>query len=361
VYAPPAGIGNFGGEIDNWRWPRHAGDFAFFRAYTDDAGKAADYQATNVPYRPDHHLEIATRPLSAGDLAIVLGYPGRTSAHEVARVVKETIEVVYPRRLAMFDAYVAAIEDAVKDDPEAKIKAIGWVRRFNNYETKHQGELFGFEQGKVLERKLREERQLRSVADEGRRARFSRTLDAIDAALDERDRTREADTALSSEILLPRLVWAANLIVRMAEERKKPDADRDPDYQDRRIPDLRAELAAMEKRYHPKVDQAMLTLALYRVLATPAADRTAALAVIAGDAASSESIRRAVSKLYQGTKLADEKTRLRLSGQEGLESSQSPRAKQRNIFRSGEMSWRSSICLRQSKSPFSDCPATGQN
>lgn len=90
VYAPPAGIGNFGGEVDNWMWPRHTGDFAFYRAYVGPDGLPADHAARNVPFKSDHHLTMATTPLSAGDLVLVAGYPGKTDrptsgSHSFAR------------------------------------------------------------------------------------------------------------------------------------------------------------------------------------------------------------------------------------------------------------------------------------
>ena len=314
VYAPPAGIGNYGGEIDNWRWPRHTGDFAFFRAYVGKSGGAAEYSSENLAYRPPHKLELATKPLREGALAIVAGYPGRTSMLEVAREVESTVTWLYPRRLAMFDEYIAALESITKTDPEAAIKGVGWIRRFNNFRTKHKGELFGFEQGKLLEKKRAAEASLRAFieATPERRARYGSAFAGIDRALDERARTREPDMALETEILLPRLLWAATQIVRVAEERKKPDALRDPDYQERKLPDLRDELAALDKRYHAKLDQALLSLALERVLRTAPADRTPALEIIAGKDPTRESIARAVTQLYAGTKLADSKRRLEL-------------------------------------------------
>jgi hypothetical protein len=317
VYAPPAGIGNYGGEVDNWRWPRHTGDFAFFRAYVGKGGAAAEFASDNVPYRSPHKLELATRPLREGDLAIVAGYPGRTSMLEVAREVENTVGWLYPRRLAMFDEYVAAVESITKADPEAAIKGVGWLRRFNNFRTKHKGELFGFQQGKLLERKRADEAALRAFIDATpeRRDRFGSAFAGIDRAIDERIAKREPDIALETEILLPRLLWAAKEIVRTAEERKKPDALRDPDYQERRLSDLRDELAALDKRYHPKLDRALLTLALERVLRTAPAERSPALELIAGKDPTRESIARAVEKLYAGTKLADSKSRLALFDQ----------------------------------------------
>lgn len=79
VYAPPGSIGNYGGEIDNWMWPRHTGDFAFYRAYVGKDGKPAAFSPDNVPYRPKVWLKIADRPLGPGDFVMVAGYPGYTN------------------------------------------------------------------------------------------------------------------------------------------------------------------------------------------------------------------------------------------------------------------------------------------
>lgn len=307
VYAPPAGIGNYGGEVDNWRWPRHTGDFALFRAYTGADGVPAAHAATNVSYRPPHHLELTRKELVEGDLAIVAGYPGRTSALSVAKEVEETVAWTYPRRLKMFDEYLKVVDAVGAADPDAKLKGTPWTRRFGNYRTKHRGELEGFEKGRLLERKRASEQSLRAfiAADPERQKRAGGALEAISQAIDERNRKREPDVALQGEILMPRLMWAATLIVRMAEERQKADVDRDPDYQERRVPDLQDELDALDSRFHPKLDAALLTTALERVLATPEADRSPALAIIAGAKPTTASIEAAVAKLYAGTRLAD--------------------------------------------------------
>jgi hypothetical protein len=314
VFAPPAGIGNYGGEVDNWRWPRHTGDFSLFRAYVGKDGHAADHASDNVPYRPAHHLELAQKPLATGDLAIVAGYPGRTSRLAVAKEVADTIEWTYPRRIAMFEAYTKAIEAVTASDPEAKLKGVGFIRRFGNFRTKHAGELEGFARGSLLEKKRADEAALRAyvAADPERQKRYGAALDAIDAAIAERDKTREPDTALQSEILMPRLLWAASLIVRVAEERQKPDAERDPDYQERKLPDLRDELTALDKRYDPKIDRAILELALERVAKTPLAERSAALALSVGPDPTPDHIRAAVEKLYAAPELADVKRRVAL-------------------------------------------------
>jgi len=96
VYAPPVGVGNFGGEVDNWTWPRHTGDFAFLRAYVGANGFAAAPAPDNVPFHPPHWLEVATEPLEDGDAVMVLGYPGRTFRFETADELAAAATFAWP-------------------------------------------------------------------------------------------------------------------------------------------------------------------------------------------------------------------------------------------------------------------------
>lgn len=314
VYAPAEGIGNFGGEIDNWRWPRQCGDVTFFRAYVGKDGMPADYSPDNVPYQPPAFLKLASTPLSAGDLVLVAGYPGHTSLLTPAAEMRQIQSVVYPQQQAMFDAYLAMLADVSKDDPEVAIKATGRRRGFDNYRTKHQGELEGMQRAGLLAKKQAEEQALKAfiAADSARQAAFGTVLTDIDGVFAEQEKTREADTALEREMLLPRLIFAAYRIARMADERAKPDAERDPGYQERNVPRLRDELKAVPQSFHPKLDRAFLKLALERDRARDAQHRTPALELIAGKAPTDAAIASAIAKLYDKTKLDDEKLRLEL-------------------------------------------------
>ncbi|MFZ5891148.1 MAG: S46 family peptidase [Myxococcota bacterium] len=314
VYAPPDGVGNFGGEIDNWRWPRHSGDVAFFRAYVDASGKPAAYAAENQPYRPAHYLKVAQTPLRPHDLVLVTGFPGRTARLKTRYEVEDVTNWLYPRRLRQFDEYLAMFEKVAASDPNAKIKASSWVRGFSNYRTKHKGELEGMLRVGLLEKKKAEEQSLEKAirASPELTSKYANVLEAIRAAFAEYEKTREADVELENEISMPRLVSAANRIVRMAEERAKPDAERDPDYQQRNWHLLTDELAALDKLYYRPLDEAVLRLALERSLRTSAAERSPALALIAGKQPTPESIEKAVGRLYQTTELADAKVRQQL-------------------------------------------------
>jgi hypothetical protein len=314
VYAPAEGIGNFGGEIDNWRWPRQCGDVAFFRAYVGKDGMPADYSADNVPYHPPAFLKLAKSPLGEGDLVMVTGYPGHTSLLAPAAEMRQIQNVVYPEQLAMFDAYLALIASISKDDPEVAIKATGRRRGFDNYRTKHLGELEGMKRAGLLEKKLAEEQALKAfiAADAARNQSYGSVLPEIEAVVTEQEKTREADTALEREMLMPRLLFAAYRIARIADQRQKPDLQRDPSYQERNVPKLKDELKSLAASYHPKLDRALLKLALQRDRARDPAHRTPALELIAGKDPTDTAIDAAIAKLYDKTKLGDEKLRLEL-------------------------------------------------
>ncbi len=314
VYAPAAGIGNFGGEVDNWRWPRQCGDVSFFRAYVGKDGLPADYSPDNVPYQPPAVLKLASTPLAEGDLVFVAGYPGHTSALAPAVEMRQTVNVWYPEQLAMFDAYLALIATLSKDDHELAIKAAGRRRGFDNYRTKHLGELEGMKRAGLVQEKDAQEKALQAFinADPARLTKYGTVLGEIERAFAEQELTREADTALEREILMPRLVFAAYRVLRMADERQKPDALRDPDYQERNVPQLVDELKSLAASYNPKLDRGLLKLALQRDRARNAQHRTPALELIAGKNPTDEAIDAGIAGLYDKTQLGDEKVRLAL-------------------------------------------------
>ncbi len=313
VWAPPAGVGNYGGEIDNWRWPRHTGDVTLFRAYVGKDGKPADYAPDNVPYRPAHHLKIASAPLREHDLVFVAGYPARTSTLKTSAEVEEAVSWAYPRRQKMLEDYLARLEATTKDDKEAKIRATSFVRRFGNGLTNTKGQLEGLVKGGLAAQKAEQDKQLRAFVEgaQERKAKWGKALATVDEVLAVQATHREADAELD-ELALPRLLSAAMTIVRMAEERPKPDAERDPEYQARNWPRHEQAMKALASSYHRKVDEALFALALERMAAAPAKERSKALAIACGKDTSAEAIAKAVSARYATTKLDDEKTRLEL-------------------------------------------------
>lgn len=312
VYAPAAGIGNYGGEIDNWRWPRHTGDFTFFRAYVGKDGNPADYSPDNVPYHPQHHLKIATTPLGDGDFVMVAGYPGRTQLLRTHAEAEQTVSWLYPRRVKMAEEYLALLKEIGDKNADVAVKANPLVRRFGNGLTNTKGQLEGLLQGGLLAEKKSDEDQLQAFINKTaeNKAKYGTAIDDIKKAVGENAKYREADAALRGEILMPKLMSAANIIVRMAEERPKSDAARDPEFQERKWPDLKNNLETIEKQYNVDLDKALLRLALERALRTPEAERTKALTILCGPNPTKESIAKAVDTLYATTSLQQTSNRL---------------------------------------------------
>src|SRR5690554_4210019 len=145
VYAPPRGIGNYGGEIDNWMWPRHTGDFSFYRAYVGPDGKPAPYSEDNVPYRPKQHLRLASEPLQAGDFVMVAGYPGRTNRYALYDEFQDVATWQYPVVGQYLRDLVEIVEKAGAADEEIEVKYASTIRSWQNAMKNWAGQLEGFE------------------------------------------------------------------------------------------------------------------------------------------------------------------------------------------------------------------------
>jgi hypothetical protein len=314
VYAPEASIGNFGGEVDNWRWPRHTGDFSFYRAYVGKDGQPADFSPENVPYRPKHHLRLAQKAVEPGDLVLVAGYPGRTSRLRTAAEVREAVEWFYPRRVKTYEEYIREIEAVGKEDKDAMVRGQALARNLNNYLTNGKGQLDGLVKGGLLAKKEKQQRDLAAWidADPARKASYGGSLKKLDALHAETVKWRENDAFLRESLQMVRLLDAATSIVRMAEERPKPDAERNPEYQERNWNRLSQSLSTVQKFYSRGLDRSLLALALRRVARQPQAERSGLLKIVTGGASDDASIKKAVDAIFAGTKLEDDATRQKL-------------------------------------------------
>ncbi|WP_334132281.1 S46 family peptidase, partial [Silanimonas lenta] len=144
AYAPPDAIGAYGGDIDNWMWPRHTGDFTFYRAYVGPDGKPAPYSKDNVPYRPKHWLKLADTPLREGDFVMVAGYPGTTNRYALLDEFRNVAEWQYPVVGRHLKAMIALVEKAGAADPDIAVKYAATVRNWNNATKNWDGQLEGF-------------------------------------------------------------------------------------------------------------------------------------------------------------------------------------------------------------------------
>ena len=167
VYAPAGSVGKFGGDVDNWMWPRHTGDFSFYRAYVGTDGKPADPDEGNVAFRPKHHLTVSAEGLEDGDFVMVAGYPGRTSRYRLSGEVENMIRWHYPTRKAAFETWLAIINAETSERSDAAIKYAGTVASLNNVLKNYQGMLDGFAKSDILERKAEQEAELQRWLEAG--------------------------------------------------------------------------------------------------------------------------------------------------------------------------------------------------
>ncbi len=145
VGAPPESIGKFGGDTDNWIWPRHTGDFSLFRVYADKDNNPADYSASNVPYKPKYFFPISLKGIQEGDFSMVFGFPGRTTEYLPSSAVELIQKVSDPIRVKARTARLAVWEEDMKKSPEVRIKYASKFAGVSNYHKKWSGEIRGLE------------------------------------------------------------------------------------------------------------------------------------------------------------------------------------------------------------------------
>lgn len=305
VYAPAGGVGNFGGEVDNWQWPRHTGDFGFYRAYVAPDGASRPFDKANVPYRPKSHLKIAAKGLEEGDFVMLAGFPGVTDRLRTAGEAEYYYSSFYPKQQALLTEYSDQIARATAGNEDATIKYASIIRGSDNYKKKLLGQMAGADAVRLSERKGAEERAFRAwvAKDRARNAKYGPAIAALDAVVGE---TNDALTTSQIFGLINRaqLLSAARDLYRWAQEREKPDADRAPGYQDRDRQFFTERLTQIDRRFVPSTDRALFENALAEYRKLPLEKRDAAF----DNAVASIGM----DRLYAETKLGDLKTRLGL-------------------------------------------------
>ncbi|MDO5760042.1 MAG: S46 family peptidase [Bacteroidota bacterium] len=133
VGAPPQSIGKFGSDTDNWMWPRHTGDFAVFRVYTDKNGKPAEYSKENIPMKPKHYLPISLKGVKNNDFAMVIGYPGTTDRFLPSAGVKQAIDIYNPSVVTARQALRNVMDQDMKADPMVRIQYAAKFASLSNY------------------------------------------------------------------------------------------------------------------------------------------------------------------------------------------------------------------------------------
>lgn len=153
--APPSSIGNFGGDTDNWMWPRHTGDFSLFRIYAGKDNKPAAYSPDNVPYRPKKHFTISLKGVKEGDFTMVYGFPGRTQQYIPSFAIDLIEQYQNPARISIRDVRLEIMEQGMKISDTVRIKYASKQKGLSNAYKKWKGELLGIRRLQTAEQKRR--------------------------------------------------------------------------------------------------------------------------------------------------------------------------------------------------------------
>ncbi|MBQ4440699.1 MAG: S46 family peptidase [Bacteroidales bacterium] len=160
VCAPPSAIGKFGGDTDNWMWPRHTGDFTVFRIYTAPDGSPAKYAKENVPFHPKHFLPISIKGYQPGDYTMIWGYPGSTQRFMTSYEVQNAINVNDPAIYEPLDIILPVINDHMNADAAVRLQYADDYAGLANYWKNQHGEVTSLQNLRVVEKKQQQEKEL---------------------------------------------------------------------------------------------------------------------------------------------------------------------------------------------------------
>ncbi len=304
VYAPSDMVGNFGGDVDNFEWPRQTGDFSFLRAYVGKDGRPADPSPDNVPYKSKDFLVVSAEGLKNGDPILLAGYPGRTSRYKLPAEIRFARDANFPLRVADMQADLAVIAAATKGNAQSDVRYASVVKSINNVLKKTQGLLDGFARKDIA--------AIKDVQDAEFRAWFNQPANQKGASktlLKDLDAVIAADMALSEEEFAysvaanSDLLKSARTLYRLSLEQQKPNAQRESGFQERDLSFIKARLTRLEQSFVPAVDEARFSASLQRYAKLAAKNHPQGLDALLPAPDS-------VGALYKQTKLGDTAQRL---------------------------------------------------
>ncbi|MCC2960735.1 S46 family peptidase [Massilia sp. IC2-278] len=312
VYAPSDKIGNFGGDIDNYEWPRQTGDYTFLRAYVGKDGRPADPSPDNVPYKSKDFLVVSAEGLKNGDPILLAGYPGRTSRYKLPSEIRFARDVDYPAKVKTITADLDVIAAATKGNAAWEVRYASVAKSLNNVLKKTQGLLDGFARKDIA--------AIKDVQDAEFRAWYAKNGSGADllGQLDtwiEMDMNLSRNEAAYAEATNSDLLKSARTLYRLALERQKPDAQRESGYQERDLSFIKARLTRLEQSFVPEVDQARWRASLTRwSAASPAMKDDATLRPAGLHAVMPKAD--SLDAFYKNTELADTAKRLAWIGKD---------------------------------------------
>ena len=316
VYAPPLSIGNFGGETDNWMWPRHTGDFTYMRAYVSPDGKGKEYNVNNVPYKPKIWLKVAKDFLKDGDFTFIMGYPGFTTRYRSSTSVDWNLNENFPFSIKNYKEVIALLEETTKNSPEGKIKVASLIKGLANGMKKFQGSVDGMKKTNFLQKKYDFEKDFQAWAnrDPARKEKYGDILkkekDTYTKYLEatkQRDKVFGIFQGLGSTQLA-----MASFIYSIADQIAKPESERQPGFDDKSIKQYTENVQYNYANYFEASDKALLIRALKMAKELPEGQRIKGLEYIFDN--KSQTIEQFADNAFKTSKLNDPEYAKKLFG-----------------------------------------------
>lgn len=180
VGTPPASVGKFGGDTDNWEWPRHTGDFSLFRVYADKDGNPAEYSPDNVPLKPKAHLTTSLKGFEEGDFAMIMGYPGRTNRWMPSGGIEQNVEFAYPAWVEASKTSMDVMKKYMDKDQQVKLDYASAYASIANYWKNRQGMIDALKKHKTAESKRKDEKAFQKWASKTGNRDYADVMPVLD-------------------------------------------------------------------------------------------------------------------------------------------------------------------------------------
>jgi len=308
VYVPPRSIGEFGGEEDNWVWPRHTGDFSFLRAYVAPDGSPAEYSPSNVPYSPRKFLKVAPQGANEEDFVFILGYPGSTFRHRTSHYLAFEKEVRMPF-VADWNAWqIATMQELGKHDRSVALKHASRSKSLANVMKNYRGKLQGLRRLELVEKKRLEEQALQNYIDGDpvRQKTYGSVLAEIDKVYQEMRSQAERELILTNLQSSSTMLRFGNAIYEGTQELQKPDLERQSAYMERNLNATKQSLKQAAQNYYEPTDRTFLRELLLRAAQLPEDQKIPAVAALLKESTPEKSIEKFLNSAYAKSKLYEE-------------------------------------------------------
>jgi hypothetical protein len=316
VYAPPRSIGNFGGETDNWMWPRHTGDFSIMRAYVAPNGSPADFSAENIPYTPKKVIKVAPEGVNEEDFVFILGYPGRTYRHRTSHFLDYEYNLRMPFVAELYEWQINALEEISAENRDVALKNLSKIKGRSNTMKNYRGKLLGIGRMNLIDNKIEEEVELQKFinSDSKRKNEYGNILEELNDIYEDVKTNNDRSLVLSYFRRSSELLTFAYMLYEGAIELQKDDVEREYGYMNRNLDMTKKRISLAAKDFNAPADKILFKNMIERATNLPLHQRILVIDELFAGGDINEQIDEFIENAYSKSQLADEEYLLELFG-----------------------------------------------